>query len=101
MFGQLVNMMTLLHRGRKVWAVLALVICLASPAQSFYWPGWPGSKVIEPPVDKPKETEDPKIPPVPKDPPDPKQVPEPATLVLAGLGLGILSLRKAWKRRQG
>ena len=100
MFGQLVNMMTLLHRGRMVWAVLALVICLGSPAQAFYWPGWPGSKVIEPPVDKPKEKVD--KPQTPLDPPDPpKQVPEPATLVLAGLGLGILSLRKAWKRRQG
>lgn len=98
MFGQLVNMMTLFYRGRRVWAVFALVICLGSPAQAFYWPGWPGSGITDPPSGKPKEKID--KPKAPFDPPDPKQVPEPATLVLAGLGLGILSLRKAWKRKQ-
>ncbi len=97
MFGQLVNLKTLFHRSRLLWASLALVICLASPAQAFYWPGWPGSGVTDPPSKIQKDTIEKK----PKVTLDPKSVPEPATFVLAGLGLGLLSLRKAWKRKQG
>ena len=86
----------------RVSAAIAMVIISAANAQAFYWPGWPGAGVTEPPSLTPKQIVEefppPKEPLDPKDPP--KQVPEPATLVIAGLGLGVLGLRKLrpWRR---
>ena len=82
-------------------AAVAMVVISAANAQAFYWPGWPGAGVAEPPSFTPKQVvEDFPPPKTPLDPTDPpKQVPEPATLVIAGLGLGVLGLRKVLKRR--
>lgn len=85
-----------------VSAAIAMMVISAANAQAFYWPGWPGAGVTEPPSFTPKQVVEEFPPPrEPLDPTDPpKQVPEPATLVIAGLGLGVLGLRKVLKRKK-
>ena len=88
------------NRGMKLAGIAGFVLLVApASAQAFYWSGWPGSG--ETPSPTPRQTifevPPPKTPTEPTEPP--KQIPEPATLVIAGLGLGVLGLRKAWKRR--
>ncbi|MGL6076270.1 MAG: PEP-CTERM sorting domain-containing protein [Fimbriiglobus sp.] len=94
---------------RALWGlVLLVVVGSASSGQAFYFAGWPGSGIIEPPkllgpqarsVQTSIDTEE-RIPRVPREPvsktgePDPPgPVPEPGTLCLAALGLGIVGLR--------
>ena len=92
----------LLNRNFGMTAAgVAAFVVLASPtsAHAFYWSGWPGSG--ETPSPTPRQTifevPPPKTPTEPNEPP--KQIPEPATLVIAGLGLGVLGWRRAWKSR--
>ena len=87
-------------------AVAAAVGLLLTPsAQAFYWVGWPGAGVDQPPGIVPTTTRtehrDP-IPPTeppggtdpPGNPPPTGGTPEPATVVLAAVGLGALALRR-------
>jgi|GEM_PF-3042372 len=86
----------------------AFVVILGAPAsaQAFYWAGWPGAGDTEPPSITPRQVTEKTVPPrepfephEPHEPGEPpKGVPEPATLVIAGLGLGVLGLRKVLKR---
>ncbi len=98
MFARLLN-----WNRETTFAGIAAFVLLVAPtsAHAFYWPGWPGSGET-PPSPTPRqsifEVPPPKTPTEPTEPP--KQIPEPATLVIAGLGLGVLGLRKAWKRRR-
>lgn len=93
-------------RGRLLkWNVgcLALVALMGgpSPAQAFYWAGWPGAGEPAPPSITSRQVTEKITPPrEPFEPEPPKGVPEPATLVIAGLGLGVLGLRRALKRKK-
>lgn len=93
---------------------LAVVMAggVASSAPAFYWVGWPGAKVNNPPpivsqtevVDhRPPPGTDPPpdwVPPGGGNPPDePKGIPEPTTVGIAVVGLGMLGVRW-WKKRK-
>jgi hypothetical protein len=93
---------------------LAVVMAggLATAAPAFYWVGWPGAKVNNPPPivsqtevvehRPPPGTTDPPDwnPPGTTDPPDdPKGIPEPTTVGIAVVGLGMLGVRW-WKKRK-
>ena len=82
--------------------LLALALVLAAPtsAHAFYWAGWPGSGVNEPPSITPRQIPETPTPPTVKPTDTPKGVPEPATIIIAGLGLGMLGLRKVLKRKK-
>ena len=90
------------HRWGLICAAIGVALASPTPAQAFYWSGWPGAGATEPPSLIPKQIVVEFPPPsTPLDPADPpKQVPEPATLVIAGLGLGVLGLRKVLKRKK-
>lgn len=93
---------------------VAVLPLLAQPAAAFYWYGWPGSGVTEPPplVPRPptvqivtEETPPPGMPdfPDPDVPTSPQEVPEPTTLVAAAVGLAAVALarrRKAVAQRR-
>lgn len=97
---------------RFSWAVAA-ALAAVSPAQAFYWDGWPGSAIPRPrslvPTDTgktpPNPTADPKFPPggeppgpppggPPGETPNPEHVPEPASGVAVLVGLGVLAARR-------
>jgi len=101
MLGERLNWTTR-YCTRLAVCVAAFLLLAPGSARAFYWPGWPGAGVTEPPSITPKQIEKELPPPkTPIDPVDPpKQVPEPATLVIAGLGLGALGLQRVWKRRK-
>ena len=91
--------------------LIAFAVALAAPASAdaFYWAGWPGAGDSQPPaITQPQLVTDKTVPPrepfephVPHEPGEPPQgVPEPATIVIAGLGLGMLGLRKVLKRKK-
>ncbi len=102
MSGRFDNTKRIFHRWGLACAAMALALASPTSAQAFYWTGWPGAGVSEPPSLIPRQVVE-EFPP-PKTPLDPstppKQVPEPATLVIAGLGLGVLGLRKVLKRKK-
>ena len=95
------------RRGGIALAVSAAVMAAPGAAQAFYWFGWPGSGMSEPPSITPRQCanespqpETPFGPRISEVPPEtPKNVPEPATIVIAGLGLGVVGMRK-WMKRQ-
>jgi hypothetical protein len=97
---------------------LAVVMAggVAAAAPAFYWVGWPGAKVNNPPpIVSQTEVVDHRPPPGTTDPPDwtppgttnppgeppdePKGIPEPTTLCVAGIGLSVLAVRW-WKKRK-
>lgn len=85
------------HRWRVALGAVAGLL-LAQPASAFYWYGWPGSGVTDPPVLVPrpavKTVSEVTPPPVvvdPPDPPRPQDVPEPATLLAAAVGLAAVA----------
>ena len=89
----------------KTLLFAAAALVTPAPAHAFYWANWPGSGVTEPETITVTQKSFPPITPVyppPYNPPTetPKGVPEPATLVIAGLGLGVLGLRKVLKRKK-
>ncbi len=117
MLGQLSRTNSLFRRGRLLCGAFALVLVAPDSAQAFYWYGWPGSGITEPPSLTPRPaTEEvpspnpspftpgfpgpPRTPFTPDNPHSPKEVPEPATLVIAGVGLGLVGLRKLLKSRK-
>lgn len=100
------------HRpiGWKTGAATALAVALAAtPAPAFYWVGWPGVNVQQPPQIISNQIKvihrDPTVvPPGPNGPPGteepPGGVPEPATLLMAGIGLaGVAGVRWVRKRK--
>ena len=98
------------------WALAAAGVCAAAtPAQAFYWQGWPktpdstiartiippGQDIPGTPVAEPTfPGGEPKWPTPPEEypPPPPGPVPEPATGVVGLIGLGVLAARK-WRKR--
>lgn len=90
-------------------AATASLVAVAAPAPAFYWIGWPGSGVQQPPTiiseqvkvehRPPKPPTDPPGGSVREEPPTPEEVPEPASLGLAAAGLGVLTVRW-WRKRQ-
>ena len=84
---------------------LALVLVLPGSASAFYWAGWPGSGTYEPQSISPRQlVSEQSVPQIttldPSSNSSPKGVPEPATLVIAGLGLGVIAVRKVLKRKK-
>ena len=102
MFSQSVAPQSFARRWKLAGVALFIVLLAPSPTQAFYWPGWPGAGVTEPPSLTPRQIVR-EVPP-PTTPTEstvpPKGVPEPATLVIAGLGLGVLGLRRVLKRKK-
>ena len=84
-------------------ALAAAVVCVGQPASAFYWYGWPGSGVSDPPSLVPRsptvQTVTEKTPPAvvvdyPDVPSGPKSVPEPASLLAATVGLAALAVAR-------
>lgn len=91
----------------RAWAALAVALSACGPAHAFYFEGWPGSGISNPPALIPSGTSrtlvepSPVGPPVPVDKPPvgPNPTPEPATGLLGLLGLGAVAVRRLRAKR--
>jgi hypothetical protein len=101
------------HR-QLCWTAALIALGWVSPAPAFYWIGWPGSGVQQPPVIVNEETRvdhrDPKpptdtpptidLPPTDEPRDNPSATPEPGTLLMLSGGLAIAAGLRKWRKRK-